>query len=377
MKFFKLPDLGEGLPEADIVEWHVKEGESVTLDQPLVSVETAKAIIEIPSPQAGIIAHLFGAAGDTVHTGEPLVEFISDEDSDSGTVVGSLKRADTVDNNDHFIIGASPSSLAHRNRITPAIRSVAQRLNVDLNTLKGTGAHGVITLTDVELAAKNNQQYGSPEQLQGVRKHMANAMTQSHAQVVPVSLFEDANISHWPDNTDITLCLIKAIARACQAEPILNSWYEGEHRSLRKHQHIDLGIAVDTEHGLFVPVMRNITERSDNELRSGLDHLRKDVIARKIPPAELQGATITLSNFGTMSGRYATPIIIPPQVAIIATGAVRSEAIVDNDQITIGRILPVSLTFDHRVATGGEASRFLQAFIQALQENEISVKLDT
>ncbi len=377
MKFFKLPDLGEGLPEADIVEWHVNEGDMVTIDQPLVSVETAKALIEIPSPQAGTIAHLFGKAGDTVHTGEPLIEFLSDEDTDSGTVVGDLKRASAVDRSDHFIIGAAPSSLAHRPPTTPALRSLAQRLNVDLSTIKGTGPHGVITLADIELNAKKNEQFGTPEQLQGVRKHMASSMSLSHAQVVPVSLFDDANVTHWPDSVDITLRLIRAVSAACRVEPILNSWYEGEQRSLRKHNHIDLGIAVDTEHGLFVPVMRNIAERSDEELRAGLNRLRQDVIARKIPPSELQGATITLSNFGTLSGRYATPIIVPPQVAIIATGAIRTEVIVDNNAMIIGRILPISLTFDHRVATGGEASRFLAAFINALQEIPKEMQLTT
>lgn len=369
MKYFKLPDLGEGLPEADILEWHVKPGDHVKEDQLLVSVETAKAVIEVPSPQAGVIAHLFGDEGDTVHTGEPLVEFVTDQDEDSGTVVGTLARADQSQQEDHFIIGASPSSRAHREaKATPAVRALAQRLHVDLDTITGSGQQGSVTVQDLEHAARYNQQFGSPERLRGVRKQMATNMSMAHAQVVPVSLFEDADISHWPSGTDITLRLIKAIAAACKAQPILNSWFDGQQLTLRQHEHIDLGVAVDTEKGLFVPVLRNIAGRTDDDLRQGLNQLRTDVAARTIPPAELQGATLTLSNFGTMAGRYATPIVVPPQVAIVGAGVIRDAPVIRDGAITQGRILPVSLTFDHRVATGGEAARFLQAFIQALHQ---------
>ncbi|WP_028470314.1 dihydrolipoamide acetyltransferase family protein [Neptunomonas japonica] len=371
MKYFKLPDLGEGLPEADILEWHVSEGDHVDEDQLLVSVETAKAVIDVPSPQTGIIAHLFGAEGDTVHTGEPLVEFISDDkEEDAGTVVGSLVTAETASQEDTFIIGASPSSLAHRQqRATPAIRALANRLDIDLDTIKGSGQQGTISTHDVEHAARFNKTFGAPERLKGVRKHMAINMSQAHAQIVPVSLFEDAHISHWPAKADITMRLIQAIAAACQHEPILNSWFDGQQLTLRQHQHIDLGVAVDTDKGLFVPVLRNIAGRSETALREGLDQLRSDVLARTIPAAELQGATITLTNFGTMAGRYATPIIVPPQVAIIGAGVIRNEAVVRNGKIEIGKVLPISLTFDHRVATGGEAARFLSVFIRSLEDN--------
>ena len=379
MKYFKLPDLGEGLPEADILEWHVKEGDQIDEDQLLVSVETAKAVIDVPSPQNGVIAHLFGAEGDTVHTGEPLVEFVTDEEEDSGTVVGSLtKAAATSSQQDDFIIGASPSSLAHRQqRTTPAGRALANRLQIDINTISGTGHEGTISVSDIEQAARFNRQFGAPERLKGVRKHMAINMSQAHAQIVHVSLFEDAHISHWPQKTDITMRLIQAITVACQHEPIINSWFDGQQMTLRQQKHIDLGVAVDTEKGLFVPVLRNISGRSKSDLRDGLNQLRSDVNARTIPASELQGATITLTNFGTMAGRYATPIVVPPQVAIIGAGVIREEAVVDNGEIKIGKVLPISLTFDHRVVTGGEAARFLQVFINSLQDNDTEMKPST
>lgn len=371
MKYFKLPDLGEGLPEAEIVEWHVREGDQVEADQLLVSMETAKAIVEVPSPQAGVIAHLFGAPGDTIHTGEPLVEFDTDEDADTGTVVGELKqqRDGGSQQREEFIIGAAPSSRSAAATIgTPAVRALAQRLNVDLETLSGSGPGGRITADDVERAASMDRSFGAPESLKGVRKQMARAMAQSRAEVVPVTLCEDADIDHWPEQTDITMRLVQAVAAACQAVPDLNAWFDGRRLARRLHEHIDLGVAVDTEQGLFVPVLRNIGSRSPEDLRDGLDRLRADVRARSIPPAEMQGATLTLSNFGTLAGRYASPTIVPPQVAIVGAGVIRRQPVAVGDEVRIHRVMPLSLTFDHRAATGGEAARFMLALIKALSD---------
>lgn len=374
MKYFKLPDLGEGLPEAEILEWHVQEGDEVTTDQILVSVETAKAIIEVPSPQTGIIAHLFGEAGDTIHTGEPLLEFAGHESEDSGTVVGEIPQSDTrAATKDNFIIGAAPSSRENGagQRATPAVRALARRLNVDLNQLSGSGRNGNITPADVESAARLELQHGKAEPLRGVRKHMAQAMARSHAEVVPVTINDDANINNWSEGEDTTLRLIHAISEACKAEPSFNAWFDGHALNRRLHSKIDLGVAVDTEQGLFVPVLRDIGNRKSADIRDGLNNLRADVKARTIPPQELQGATITLSNFGTIAGRYANPIVVPPQVAIVGAGVIRNEAVVVKDKVVIQRVIPISLTFDHRALTGGEAARFLLALLQDLQKSDI------
>lgn len=369
MKYFKLPDLGEGLPEAEIVEWHVHEGDRVSTDQIIVSVETAKAIIEVPSPQDGVIAHLFGAEGDSIHTGEPLVEFANEDDNDSGTVVGELSlHQGGVSQREEFIIGAAPSSRqAAVTRTTPAVRALAQRLDVSLETLRGSGPQGVVTAADVEHAANLDRSSGAPEALRGVRKQMAKTMAQAHAEVVPVSLCEDADIDHWPEDTDITMRLVEAIAAACKAVPDLNVWFNGHQLARRVHSKIDLGVAVDTEQGLFVPVLRDIGNRNRDDLRQGLNNLRSDVKARSIPATEMQGATITLSNFGTLAGRYASPVVVPPQVAIVGAGVIRSQPVAVDNTVCIHRVMPLSLTFDHRAATGGEAARFMQALIISLE----------
>ncbi|OZG74612.1 branched-chain alpha-keto acid dehydrogenase subunit E2 [Hahella sp. CCB-MM4] len=370
MKFFKLPDLGEGLAEAEIVAWHVKEGDEVKTDQLLVSVETAKAIVEVPSPQNGTIAALFGDAGDVIHVGEPLVEF-QGAGEDTGTVVGELKRATSI-TEDHFIIGAaSQQSSSHRARATPAVRALAKRLGVDLNLVKPSQGD-VISALDVEKAAEMQSSFGEAEPLRGVRRTMARNMAKSHAEVVPVSLYDDADIHDWPGDTDITMRLVHAIAGACQASPALNAWFDGHGPSRRLFEAVHIGIAVDSEDGLFVPVLRDVNTRKLNDLRKGLNAMRADIKARKIPPQEMQGATITLSNFGTMAGRYASPIVVPPQVAIIGAGVIREEVVAKNGEMQIRRRLPLSLTFDHRAATGGEAARFLAAMVKDLERATLS-----
>lgn len=381
MKYFKLPDLGEGLPEAEILEWHVREGEDVSTDQLLVSVETAKAVIDIPSPQNGTIAHLFGAEGDTIHTGEPLLEFAGEED-DSGTVVGELKqdqgKSASAPTEEHFFIGAAPSSRSAAPhsapaQMTPAVRALAKRLNVDISQLRGSGHQGHITPDDIERAARTDQAHGKAEPLRGVRKQMARNMALAHAEVVPVTLCEDVDVHHWSAAEDITLRLIRAIASGCQAEPALNAWFDGQQLSRRVQETVNLGVAVDTEQGLFVPVIRDIGSRTSEDIRAGLDRLRQDVIKRTIPPSELQGGTITLSNFGTITGdviagRYATPIVVPPTVAILGSGVIREQVVAWQGEPCVRRVLPLSLTFDHRAATGGEAARFLRAVIEDLSQ---------
>ena len=165
---------------------------------------------------------------------------------------------------------------------------------------------------------------------------------------------------------------MRAIAAACVAEPALNAWYDSTQQGRRLHQKIDLGIAVDTEDGLFVPVLRDVGRRSSEDLRQGLDRMRADIKARKIPPEELRGATITLSNFGMLAGRYAAPVVVPPQVAILSTGRVTPRVIAQSGAPTVHRLMPLSLTFDHRVVTGGEAARFLAAVISDLEVTEPS-----
>jgi len=364
MSTFNLPDLGEGLQEAEIVSWHVGVGDHVVADQPLVSVETEKAVVEIPAPRSGRIAKLFAEPGDIVATGAPLVEFEAAQKADRGTVVGTIpgeeKRAAKAP--------AKGGREARGVKTAPAVRALAGKLGVDLSVVGASGPAGTITTADVERAAAAIEEAGPQEPLRGVRRAMARNMERAHAEVVPATVTEVADIHDWPPGSDITLRLVRAIAAGCRAEPALNAWYLGRDAGRRLHGKVNLGIAMDTEDGLFVPVLRDVAARSEADLRRGLKRMKADIRARSVPLEELRGQTITLSNFGMFGGRHAALVVMPPQVAIIGAGRSREAVVARDGQPTVRRVLPLSLTFDHRPVMGGEASRFLAAVVADLEQ---------
>src|SRR6516165_4836894 len=342
---FTLPDLGEGLEEAEIVAWLVNEGDHVVANQPLVSVETDKAVVEIPSPWSGTIARRFGGKGDLIKVGAALVEFGEGAEADTGAIVGEVERSKPVTREAE--VPSRPRGL----QVLPAIRALARKLDVDLNLIQGSGAGGMITRADVERAARSLKEAGPAEPLKGMRRAMAQRMALAHAQVVPTTVIDEADIDAWSKETDVTIRLVQAMAAACKAEPSLNAWYNAEAGERRLLSRVDVGIAVDLEGGLLVPVLRNVGERDSADLRTGLNRMRADAAARSIPPEELRGATITLSNFGMIGGRFASLVVVPPQVAIVGAGRAERRVVVNNDQQVIHRMLPLSLTFDHRAFT--------------------------
>jgi 2-oxoisovalerate dehydrogenase E2 component (dihydrolipoyl transacylase) len=361
MSVFLLPDLGEGLQEAEVIAWHVGVGDHVVADQPLVSVETEKAVVEVPSPQDGKIARLYAEPGDRVKVGAALVEFEEGPRIDSGTIVGELAPE------------APPAPVlqtAAGVRAAPAVRALAQRLGLDLAKVAGSGPGGAITSADVERAARAQTEAGPTEPLAGVRRAMAVNMARSHAEVVPATVCDEADVEAWPPKTDVTIRLIRAIVAGCAASPGLNAWFDGRAMERRVLQQIDLGLAVDTDDGLFVPVLRNVASRDAADLRRGIEAMKRDVRARSVPVAELRGQTITLSNFGMFAGRFAALVIVPPQVAILGAGRITPRPVATDGGLVAHRILPLSLTFDHRAVTGGEAARFLKAAIDDLERRE-------
>lgn len=363
MSTFRLPDLGEGLQEAEIVAWHVGVGDHVVADQPLVSVETEKAVVEIPSPQAGRIAKLHHAVGDIVPIGGALVDFGEAPAAEAGTVVGRIPEQAPV-------AKTEPLEAEEGIKAAPAVRALARRLGVDLATVAPSGARGSIAAADVERAAAESEGAAPLEPLRGVRRAMARNMERSHAEVVPATVTEEADIGDWAQSTDVTMRLVRAIAAGCQAEPSLNAWYFGLDQGRRLHAKINLGIAMDTPEGLFVPVLRDIAGREAGDLRQGLEAMKRDVAARSVPLEELRGQTITLSNFGMFGGRHAALVILPPQVAILGAGQIRDAVVPRDGTPAVSRALPLSLTFDHRAVMGGEAARFLASVKADLQRDE-------
>jgi pyruvate dehydrogenase E2 component (dihydrolipoamide acetyltransferase) len=374
MTIFKLPDLGEGLPEAEIHEWHIAEGDEVKLDQPLVSMETAKAVVDIPSPVEGRIVKLYGKPGDVIHTGAPLIEFLSKDTpaKDAGTVVGAIETSDAILVESATGVAVQLKKPTQQIKATPAVRMLATNLGVDLNTVHGTAPNGAITADDVKQAAGKTKQPADKPQgdiVHGARRAMAHNMARAHAQVVPVTLIEDADLHRWPDKTDTTLRLVQAIISACKAEPALNAHFYSGSEEIRRQlwTEINLGIAVDTPGGLYVPVIKDVANQSPESLRTTINTFKEKAKAQSFSPADLSSATVTLSNFGSIVGRYANPIIVPPTVAIIGIGKTRQRVVAWEGKPAIHAVIPISLTFDHRAATGGEAARFMAALVESLE----------
>jgi pyruvate dehydrogenase E2 component (dihydrolipoamide acetyltransferase) len=348
VRVFSLPDLGEGLQEAEIVEWHVKPGDAVAADQAMVSVETDKAIVEVPAPYEGRIEKLFAAAGEVVRVGAPLVGF-EGAAPDSGTVVGELSEVKVSEV-----------------KATPAVRVLAKNLNVDLASVRGSGPQGVITTEDVKQAARGASP-ATEEPLRGLRRAMARNMTLAHEEVAAVTIMDDADVSDWPQGTPVLARLVRALVAACRAEPGLNAWYETKTAARRVFDEVHIGIAVDTPEGLLVPVLKDVHKIHYEELKGLLKNLIEKARDRTLPPELLRGATITISNYGPIAGRYATPMVVPPAIAILGAGRLAPRPWVMADgSLAARKVLPLSLTFDHRAATGGEAGRFLNALIADL-----------
>ncbi len=386
MSTFRLPDLGEGLAEAEILQWHVQPGDQVRVDQPMISVETEKSVVEVPVPCNGTVTALHGAVGDIIATGAPLIDF------DAGTVVGSMPAAPAEDLVDPDAPSeAARSNGAARSRAIPAARALARHLELDLGALEGSGAGGVITLDDVLAAAPlgarpkrgldDDRLADRPalrdpgavpagatlEPLRGPRRAMARSMTLSHSEVPLSNVCDDADIHAWRARGDYMLRLMRALISAWRAEPALNAWYDPASDSRILLGHIDLAIAVDTPQGLLVPVVRNIQEMSPGRLRTAVAERKAAAHERTLAPEDFRGFTLMLSNFGTLAGRYGVPLVVPPAVAILGAGKVRDEPVAAAGAVVVHRRMPLSLSFDHRCITGGEACRFLAAVIADLE----------
>lgn len=412
MTRFNLPDLGEGLQEAEIVRWHVAVGDRVAVDQPMVAMETAKAVVEVPAPFAGVVAALHGKPGDTIATGAPLVDFQTEggngaapdavvaATASSGTASagtgGSFARGGVVGHMPESgeiiaVAAAGPTARAagQRRRVLPAVRELARKLGLDVESLRGSGPGGMVTLDDV-LAARTATPFavatpiqvaapsamrpslgltesGELEMLRSLRRAMAQSMTLSRDSVMECTVFDDADIEGWRPGGDYTTRLLRAISAGCRAEPGLNAWFDGETQGRRLFQPIHVGIAVDTPDGLLVPVIRDVGNRDAGQLRAEVNRLKAGARERSLPPADLKDFTIMLSNFGVMAGRYATPVVVPPAVAILGSGRISRDVVATERGVEAHRRIPLSLTFDHRCVTGGEAVRFLAAVIVDLQ----------
>jgi 2-oxoisovalerate dehydrogenase E2 component (dihydrolipoyl transacylase) len=365
MTTFNLPDLGEGLQEAEIVAWHVAEGEHVVTDQPLLSVETEKAVVEIPSPHSGRIARILAKPGERVAVGSPVLQFDEGPHSDSGTVVGNLPSSQPAITKSQSPAPHLPEADSRSTaiRASPAVRARAKTLGLNLTNITPTGPDHTITSADIEAASSRPASHV----LRGAAKTMALNMARAWREVAHATLHDQANIENWTAQEDVTIRLIRSIVAACGAEPQLNATFDFQNMQLKPNRTIDLGLAIDSPDGLFVPVLRDIGRSASAAWRARIEAIKLGVKNRSLTPDDLRDPTFTLSNFGTLAGIHATLIIVPPQVAILGAGRITDRAIRTATLAAMHRSLPLSLTFDHRAVTGGQAARFLQAVVIDLE----------
>jgi pyruvate dehydrogenase E2 component (dihydrolipoamide acetyltransferase) len=313
------------------------------------------------------VEKLFGHPGDKIHVGAPLVGF-QGAAADTGTIVGNLDaRAEANADTETKTKARARTAPSGEVKATPAVRALARSLNVDLASVAPTGPGGTASTEDVKRAARGSLPVQASPQ-KGMRAAMARNMALAHQEVAAVTVMDDADVEHWPRGTRALARLARAMVAACKAEPGLNAWYDAKADARTLREEIDLGVAVDLADGLLVPVLRNAHRMGADALAAELEQLVARARERSLSPETLRGATITLSNFGAIGGRYASPMVVPPQVAILGAGRIAKQPVVTADgQLAAHRVLPLSLTFDHRAATGGEAARFLLAVKRDLE----------
>lgn len=413
---FKLPDIGEGLTEAEIVRWLVAEGETVDSDQPLVEVETDKAVVEIPSPYAGVVLRHGGAEGDVIEVGEVLVVIGDVGDSaepeleeqsapepepaartatEPSPIVGTLSdQAETI--------GSSPSeSEAHALEVKalPIVRKLARENDIDLTEVTGTGPHGRITREDVESAIARRQpetekqpprdQVDEPEPPKAIageeqrktmsrlRRTIAANMSKSWSEIPHVTTFDDVDATRLLEVRDalgdrhgqkipVEALVIRAVVPALEEFPEFNATLDGD--DLIQHGSLDIGIAIDSPDGLLVAVIRDVGSMGVLDLSSEVRRLGEKGKDRSLAPDELGGQTFTVSNIGAVGGGHGTPIVPHGTTAILSVGRARERPIVYGGELVIAPVMPLSLSYDHRVVDGAQGRRFMSMVIENLEE---------
>jgi pyruvate dehydrogenase E2 component (dihydrolipoamide acetyltransferase) len=392
VKEFHLPDVGEGISEAEIVRWLIEEGSPVKEDQDLVEIETDKAIVTLPSPYTGKVVERHGKEGDIVKVGQILatVDAIGEDapppqpqKKDAGTVVGALAEEETFE---------APEPV----KAVPAVRKLARERGIDLDKIRGTGPDGRITKEDVERAptgksldgsSANTDAYGPIERipLRGLRRTIAKRMQEARQRVPDVTIWEDADISDLERvrakekklaaERGIKLTYLPFVIRAAlsglKTHPYLNATLDDENGQIVLKKYYNIGIAVDTQDGLMVFAIKDADQKNILDLAKEISILAEKARSRTLDLTQLRGSTFTITNYGVIGASYGTPIINYPEVGILGIGKIEDRPIVNDGQIVIRKIMPLSLAFDHRVIDGVEAARFLNVVIDHLEDPDL------
>lgn len=439
--YFILPDLGEGVHEAELVKWRVKPGETVQEHQTLAEMETDKALVEVPSPWTGVVSELHGKEGEILKVGNKLVSYnvgnaqtdkkasgvaaakqaepkpetkaaSSSEREDAGTVVGKMSGDLTISDRfrrreqEHAGASSGGKALA-----TPAVRRIARELGVDINKVSGSGRGGRVTASDIESfaatptpsaatklarrmdiydevtkapqaapshAGVNGEGIAERIAFRGVRRKIAESLDRSVKTAVHFTVVDEADVSSLDNKRkeysnvlgrklSFLPFIMRAVCKALRQHPTINANVDDEKQEILLKSVINLGCAVDTGHGLMVPVIHNADRLSLVQLADAVGDLAGAARSRSINRDQLMGGTFTISNVGSYGGMFATPIINYPEVGILAAGRVYEKVLVKNGMFYAGKVLPLSMSCDHRVVDGAEGARFLNTVVKQLE----------
>jgi pyruvate dehydrogenase E2 component (dihydrolipoamide acetyltransferase) len=416
---FKFPDIGEGLEEGTIVEWHVEKGQSVKMGDSLVTMETDKVVTAIPSPRDGIIAAKFGKVGETIHVGSALVE-IDIAGVDGEAAIAEVSKPEPVEEEGAGVVGtlevagnsavlsaskegvaASSNASEKPTRVlaTPVARALAKESGVEINNVKGTGPAGRVTKEDIirfvadstkaatsasisTIKNISNENKVEIEPLSQMRKTIAKNMIQSKHNAAHMTVFEEVEIGelervrkrykeiYSQEGVKLTYLafIIKATAASLKKFRALNAEMDIERGNMIYKRYYNIGIAIDTPKGLVVPVIRDADKLSIKEIAKEIQVLSDKARDGKLTLDEMKDGTFTITSYGSIGGLFAVPVINYPQAGILGVGRIDKKPVVKENQVVPGLVLPLSLSVDHRIADGGETARFINTIMGYLAD---------
>ncbi|HHW81327.1 MAG TPA: 2-oxo acid dehydrogenase subunit E2 [Bacteroidales bacterium] len=418
---FNFPDIGEGLEEGTILEWYVKKGQQVKTGDNLVQMETDKVVADIPSPRDGTIVALFGEEGDVAIVGEPLVEIEiegvhgeeaqkeakkeveeqfapePEEEEEAAAVVGTMETAGKS-----AVLAASDEGSekesgkdekpTRKALATPVARAMAKDKGIDINEVKGSGPSGRVMKEDIEnfIPTKKGAPKGKErdiedvtyEPLTQIRKAISKNMLNSKHSAAHMSVFEEVEVSELINvrsrykeafaEKDVRLTylpfIVKAVVHALKHHRTINSQMDLDNDRMIYNNRYNIGIAVDTAQGLVVPVIKDADQLSITEIAQQITELAEKANTRKLTMDDMKDGTFTITNYGSIGGIFATPVINYPEAGILGVGRIVKKPVVKNDEVVPGSMLALSLSVDHRIVDGGEASRFINRVMKYLAD---------
>lgn len=417
---FKFPDIGEGLEEGKIIEWYVEKGQSISSGDALVKMETDKVVTDIPSPKSGIIVQRFGAIGDTVKVGNALVEI--ETEAGEATMASASEPAkanstEAIDEKGFGVVGTIevagdgaylPSSnegiasepvvqaKSHKVLATPVARAMAKERGIDINLVTGTGPAGRVTSKDIEkhrsgsvavgMVQTPKMQDAAPQTeheyvpLTQIRKTIAKNMLRSKQNAAHMSVMDDIEVSELVatrarinaklQGTKLSYLpfIIKAISIALKKHPVLNAELDFDNERIIYKKRINIGLAMDTDDGLVVPVVRDADRKSLIQLADEIALFADKAKNRKLSLDDMRDGTFTITSYGSIGGYFAVPVINYPQSAIFGVGRISDKPVIKDNAVVPGKVMPISMSVDHRIVDGGEVARFLNFVLEMLAE---------